>query len=117
MALPAAPVLSRDGSWLGAACPGTQPDLLSLGKFSGIPPGTFGHGHSQKMDFPLPDIRGYVNLLLHWSVVLAGIVPLWTGCSVMHTVKPRDWERSLCVLRSAHGQPVSICLLGTQQVT
>lgn len=36
MALPAAPGLSGDGSWLGAACPGTQPDLLSLGKFPGI---------------------------------------------------------------------------------
>lgn len=72
MALPAAPVLNGAGSWLGAAYPGTQADLYSLGKVPGIPPKTmFGHGHSQKIIFSLSDVRGYANLLLHWSVELA----------------------------------------------
>lgn len=58
MALPAAPVLNGAGSWLGAACPGTQADLFSSGKVPGIPPKTiFGCGHSQKIDFSLSDIR------------------------------------------------------------
>lgn len=54
---------------LGAARPDsqTQADLSAWGKVPGIPPKMiFWHGHAQRMGFPVPDIRGYANLLLHW---------------------------------------------------
>lgn len=102
MALPAAPQCSA-----GCCCPGTQPDLFSLGKVPGIPPGILGHGLSQEMDFPLPDIKGYANLTPLASGIGTGIDPLCTGCSFVPAVKPSGWERSLCVLRYAHAAPMA----------
>lgn len=75
VALPAAPSAQQGWKPAGCCCPGTQPDLFSLRKVPGIPPGIFGHGHSQEMDFPLPDIRGYANITPLVSGIGIGIDP------------------------------------------